>query len=75
MQKAAGVDVFTDGEYRRGNFMADFTNTLDGMVPSESIMAATWREANRELAGEFRRSDGKTVVGAKLRRKTPHHER
>jgi methionine synthase II (cobalamin-independent) len=23
MQKAAGVDVFTDGEYRRGNFMAD----------------------------------------------------
>jgi len=35
MQKAAGVDVFTDGEYRRGNFMADFTNTLVGMV-SES---------------------------------------
>ena len=23
MQKAAGVDVFTDGEYRRGSFMAD----------------------------------------------------
>jgi len=23
MQKAAGVDIFTDGEYRRDNFMAD----------------------------------------------------
>jgi 5-methyltetrahydropteroyltriglutamate--homocysteine methyltransferase len=71
MQKAAGVDVFTDGEYRRGNFMADFTNTLDGMVPSESIMAPIWRGANRELPSEFRRSNGETVVGAKLRRKTP----
>jgi len=71
MQKAAGVDVFTDGEYRRGNFMADFTNTLDGMVPSESIMAPIWRGANRELARDFRRLDGAMVVGAKLRRKTP----
>ncbi len=71
MQKAAGVDVFTDGEYRRGNFMADFTNTLDGMVPSETIMAPIWRGANRELASQFRRSDGETVVGARLRKKTP----
>lgn len=71
MQKAAGVHVFTDGEYRRGNFMADFTATLDGMVPSESIMAPIWRGPNRELASEFRRSDGETVVVAKLRRKTP----
>jgi 5-methyltetrahydropteroyltriglutamate--homocysteine methyltransferase len=71
MQKAAGVEIFTDGEYRRGNIMADFTNTLDGMVRSESIMAPIWRGANRELASEFRRSNGETVVGAKLRRKTP----
>ncbi len=71
MQRAAGVDVFTDGEYRRGNFMADFTNTLDGMVPSETIMAPIWRGANRELANQFRRSDAETVVGAKLWRKTP----
>jgi 5-methyltetrahydropteroyltriglutamate--homocysteine methyltransferase len=71
LQKAAGVDVFTDGEYRRGNFMADFTSSLDGMVPSETIMAPIWRGPNRDLASEFRRSDGETVVGAKLRRKTP----
>jgi 5-methyltetrahydropteroyltriglutamate--homocysteine methyltransferase len=71
LQKAAGVDVFTDGEYRRGNFMADFTSSLDGMVPSETIMAPIWRGPNSDLASEFRRSDGETVVGAKLRRKTP----
>jgi 5-methyltetrahydropteroyltriglutamate--homocysteine methyltransferase len=71
LQKAAGVHVFTDGEYRRGNFMADFTNTLDGMVSSETIMAPIWRGTNRELANQFRRSDGETVVGAKLQRKTP----
>ena len=70
MQKAAGVDVLTDGEYRRGNFMADFTNSLDGLVSSETIMAPTWRGPNSELASAFRRADGETVVGAKLRRKT-----
>jgi len=71
LQKSAGIDVYTDGEYRRGNFMADFTNTLDGMVPSESIMAPIWRGPSSGLASEFRRSDGETVVGAKLRKKTP----
>jgi 5-methyltetrahydropteroyltriglutamate--homocysteine methyltransferase len=28
LQNAAGVDVFTDGEYRRSTFMADFSRTL-----------------------------------------------
>ncbi|MGH7887178.1 MAG: hypothetical protein ACREPG_04895, partial [Candidatus Binatia bacterium] len=71
MQKAAGIDVFTDGEYRRGNFMADFTNSLDGMVPSETIMAPIWRGPNRELANKFRRSDAESVVGGKLRQAKP----
>ncbi len=71
MQKTTGVDVFTDGEYRRGNFMADFTNSLDGMVPSETIMAPIWRGPNCELASGFRRSDGESVVGAKLRKAQP----
>ena len=69
LQKSAGVEVFTDGEYRRGNFMADFTSSLDGLVPSETIMAPIWRGPNRELANGFRRPDGETVVGAKLRKK------
>lgn len=71
LQKDAGVHVFTDGEYRRGNFMADFTNSLEGMVPSETIMAPIWRGPNSALAKQFRRADGETVVGAKLRKKAP----
>jgi hypothetical protein len=30
--------------------MADFTSALDGLLPSESIMAPIWRGPNRELA-------------------------
>lgn len=71
LQKSAGVEVFTDGEYRRGNFMADFTNSLDGLVPSETIMAPIWRGPSREMANSFRRPDGETVVGARLQRKKP----
>jgi 5-methyltetrahydropteroyltriglutamate--homocysteine methyltransferase len=71
LQKSAGIDVYTDGEYRRGNFMADFTNNLDGMVPSETIMAPIWRGPNSGLASQFRRPDGETVVGAKLRQRLP----
>jgi 5-methyltetrahydropteroyltriglutamate--homocysteine methyltransferase len=71
LQKSTGVDVFTDGEYRRRNFLGDFTNTLEGLVPSESIMAPIWRGPNRELASGFRRGDEESVVGAKLRKKIP----
>jgi 5-methyltetrahydropteroyltriglutamate--homocysteine methyltransferase len=71
LQQSAGVDVFTDGEYRRSNFMADFIGSLEGMVPSESIMAPIWRGPNRELASSARRPDGDTVVGGKLCRKKP----
>jgi 5-methyltetrahydropteroyltriglutamate--homocysteine methyltransferase len=71
LQKSAGIDVFTDGEYRRGYFMADFTNCLDGMVPGEEIIPPVWRGPNRELATSSRRSDSEMVVGAKLRKKSP----
>jgi 5-methyltetrahydropteroyltriglutamate--homocysteine methyltransferase len=71
LQKSAGIDVFTDGEYRRGYFMADFTKCLDGMVPAEAIMAPVWRGPNSELASGSRRSDNEMVVGAKLRKKSP----
>ena len=51
--------------------MADFTATLDGMVPSQTIMAPIWRGPNSQLASQSRRSDAETVVGGKLRSKAP----
>lgn len=71
LQKACGVDVFTDGEYRRSNFMADFISTLEGLVPSESIMAPVWRGPHRDLASAVPRSDTEMVVGERLRKKKP----
>ncbi|MBM2804098.1 MAG: Meth synt 2 protein [Deltaproteobacteria bacterium] len=32
MQKAAGVEIFTDGEYRRDIFTADITKAMDGLT-------------------------------------------
>jgi 5-methyltetrahydropteroyltriglutamate--homocysteine methyltransferase len=29
-QRATGIDVFTDGEFRRPNFLADFTSAVEG---------------------------------------------
>ena len=36
MQKAAGVEVFTDGEYRRDIFTADVTQAMEGLVPGKT---------------------------------------
>jgi 5-methyltetrahydropteroyltriglutamate--homocysteine methyltransferase len=71
LQNAVGVDVFTDGEYRRSTFMADFSRTLEGLVPSEAIMAPVWRGPHRDLATAVGRADGEMVVGEKLRKKEP----
>src|SRR6266550_1321471 len=35
MQKGAGVQIFTDGEYRRDIFTADITKAMDGLVPGK----------------------------------------
>ena len=35
MQRAAGNEVFTDGEYRRGMFTADITQAVEGFVRSD----------------------------------------
>ena len=38
MQKAIGVDVFTDGEYRRDIFTADITKAMEGLVPGKPVV-------------------------------------
>ena len=54
MQKDRGVDVFTDGEYRRDIFTADITKAMDGLVPGKPAVKFEWRgEVKR--AGEDRK--------------------
>src|SRR4030095_9425967 len=59
MQRTAGSEVFTDGEYRRGMFTADITQAVEGFVRSDRSDAA--------LAA--RRGDRQLVVGGRLHKK------
>jgi 5-methyltetrahydropteroyltriglutamate--homocysteine methyltransferase len=75
MQKATGVDVFTDGEYRRDIFTADITKAIDGLVPGKPVVKFEWRGRGKELAAESKEGNLQYIVGAKLTRKgrfTPH---
>jgi 5-methyltetrahydropteroyltriglutamate--homocysteine methyltransferase len=41
-QKELGFDIFTDGEFRRTNFMGDFTDAVEGFDFGEGL-ARTWK--------------------------------
>jgi 5-methyltetrahydropteroyltriglutamate--homocysteine methyltransferase len=69
MQKAAGVEVFTDGEYRRDIFTADLTRAMEGLVPGKPIIKFEWRGDGKELAEESKEGNLQYIVGGKLRRK------
>jgi 5-methyltetrahydropteroyltriglutamate--homocysteine methyltransferase len=69
MQKSSGVDVFTDGEYRRDIFTADITKAMDGLVPGKPVVKFEWRGRGKELAAESKEGNLQYIVGAKLTRK------
>jgi 5-methyltetrahydropteroyltriglutamate--homocysteine methyltransferase len=62
MQEAAGIDVVTDGDFRRQSFMTDFPDSVEGFVAKE--VETTWH--GRGGATSDRRV-GNIVVGGKLR--------
>jgi 5-methyltetrahydropteroyltriglutamate--homocysteine methyltransferase len=69
MQKSSGVDIFTDGEYRRDIFTADITKAMDGLVPGKPVVKFEWRGRGKELAAESKEGNLQYIVGAKLTRK------
>jgi len=69
MQKAAGVQIFTDGEYRRDIFTADLTQALEGLIPGKTTVSFEWRGPGSELASQSKEGNLQFVVGAKLRKK------
>jgi 5-methyltetrahydropteroyltriglutamate--homocysteine methyltransferase len=60
-QREMGFRIFTDGEFRRGGFMSDFYDSVEGLNPADDIKR-TWQGAKSQtgigLAG---------VVSKKLR--------
>src|SRR5437762_11969643 len=69
MQKGAGVQIFTDGEYRRDIFTADITKAMDGFVPGKPVVKFEWRGKGKQLAEESKEGNLQYIVGGKLRRK------
>lgn len=52
-QKEIGLKIFTDGEFRRGGFMGDFYDSVEGM-DDQAAVARTWKPGGsrpRSLSG------------------------
>ena len=63
-QKAAGVQVYTDGEYRRTGFQNDLIESVEGFVDTDTpAVVRIWQGPGEQPAEQGTRQ----VVGAKLR--------
>jgi 5-methyltetrahydropteroyltriglutamate--homocysteine methyltransferase len=62
-QKELGFDIFTDGEFRRSNFMGDFTDAVEGFNFSEGL-ARTW---SGQQPGQRMQGPVRGIVTEKLR--------
>ncbi|MGH2585299.1 MAG: cobalamin-independent methionine synthase II family protein, partial [Dehalococcoidia bacterium] len=76
LQREAGLDVFTDGEYRRGIWYGPLHEAIEGLVRNETPAAPVpagvgWKGRGSDLANEAMVEVGATgvVVGAKLKQK------
>lgn len=69
LQKAAGVQIFTDGEYRRDIFTADVTQAVEGLVPGKTTVSFEWRGPGSDLAAASKEGNLQFIVGKKLRKK------
>lgn len=70
-QKEIGLDVFTDGEFRRTNFMSDFTEAVEGFDFGDAVQRS-WKEDPNDAAGKHTAVSSITgVVTSALKRRQP----
>ena len=75
LQREVGLDVFTDGEYRRPSWAGDFADAVDGYVSAKAPVALQWRMpdgSQREVlpSGAFPAEvRAARVIGQRLRQK------
>jgi 5-methyltetrahydropteroyltriglutamate--homocysteine methyltransferase len=60
-QRKAGMEIFTDGELRRGSWLTDMADAVEGFVPDKVIM--NWKGPGGGAEGSTAQ-----VVGAKLQK-------
>jgi 5-methyltetrahydropteroyltriglutamate--homocysteine methyltransferase len=85
LQRQAGIEVLTDGEYRRHDWVGDFTSSVDGYVTAEppirfewklpQAVAATGEGTMRQALAAMPQQAGR-VIGErlKLRHRLTEHE-
>src|SRR5580692_6982868 len=66
-QKEIGLNVFTDGELRRTNFMSDFTDAVEGFDFGDAV-ARSWSAGDKGAAPV---SNVNGIVTKKLRQTMP----
>jgi 5-methyltetrahydropteroyltriglutamate--homocysteine methyltransferase len=66
-QKELGLQIFTDGELRRRNFMSDFTDAVEGFDLGDTV-ARSWQAGQEKKAAV---SSVMGIVTAKLRQVRP----
>ena len=67
LQESAGLEAITDGELRRAFWHVDFLTGFDGIVPTQSNYAVTFKGEGGETAN----TRSMLVVDAKVRRSKP----
>lgn len=72
LQQAAGIEVFTEGEVRRGTFMAGLTESLGGVSPVPAVQNdVQWhRTGMADPSAEDTRIDGVAASGKLYQKKT-----
>ena len=77
MERSVGIDVLSDGEFRRGGWASGFPDAVEGYVPGAPAISMQWArgdpsEADRAAAGAVAAQAGNPaarVIGEKLRLK------
>lgn len=71
-QKELGLDIYTDGEFRRSNFMSDFTDAVEGFDFNSGVQR-TWQSASpgATKAGTVAASSVDGIVTSTLKQRQP----
>jgi 5-methyltetrahydropteroyltriglutamate--homocysteine methyltransferase len=67
-QSELGLDVQTDGEFRRSNFMSDFTDAVDGFDLGDAV-ARKWDESGNKNEATLPVSSVTGIVNARLKQR------
>jgi 5-methyltetrahydropteroyltriglutamate--homocysteine methyltransferase len=65
LQRQVGIDVYSDGEFRRGSWAGDFSEAVEGYVPGAPPVTMQWKGTDRQPDAPATR--GGRVIGEKLR--------